>query len=144
MKNNYSCLDGSMLEEFYAPVADQGVGGNLNEDLSAANGLRDAFAQAKEKKDARQSARQERKQTRFETRMGAKTARNQAKLTTAEGLKEAAKDDGSAQAIASLGTPASASSTGTKSNTMLYVVGGVVLVGALIYFMKKGKGKGKN
>ena len=141
MKNNYSCLDGSMLEEFYAPVADQGVGPNLTEDLSAANGFTDAVFGDKATRDARKSARQGRRQARFETRMSAKTARNQAKLTTAEGLKEAAKDDGTAQALASLGTPASASSTSTKSNTMYYVIGGVVLVGALIYFMKRGKGK---
>ena len=142
MKNDYSCLDGSMLEEFYSPVSQQGVGDRLNEDLSSASGiLADAYSQAKEKRDARYSARQDRRQARFETRMGAKTARNQAKLTTAEGLKEAAKDDGTAQAIASLGAPASASSTDNKSNTMYYVIGGVVLVGALIYFMKRGKGK---
>ena len=142
MKNDYSCLDGSMLEEFYSPVSQQGVGDRLNEDLSSASGiLADAYSKAKERKDARYSARQDRKQARFETRMGAKTARNQAKLTTAEGLKEAAKDDGTSQAIASLGAPASASSTDKKSNTMYYVIGGVVLFGALIYFMKRGKGK---
>ena len=143
MKKNYSCLDGSMLEQFYAPVADEGVGANLNEDLSSgANGLSTGFGLIdKNKQQARQEARQNRRQARFETRMGAKTARNQAKLTTAEGLKEAAKDDGTAQAIASLGTPASASSTASKSNTIYYVIGGVVLLGVAYYFMK---GKGKN
>jgi hypothetical protein len=144
MKNNYSCLDGSMLEQFFVPVADEGVGANLNEPLSAANGLRTGFGLIdKNKQQARQEARQNRRQTRFETRMGAKTARNQAKLTTAEGLKEAAKDDGTAQAIATLGTPASAlsSKTTSKNNTIYYVIGGVVLLGVAYYFMK---GKGKN
>jgi hypothetical protein len=147
MKNNYSCLDGSMLEQFYAPVADEGVGANLYEDLSSgANGFTDAIFGTKEDRAERRKARQARRQARFETRMAAKTARNQAKLTTAEGLKEAAKDDGTAQAVASLGAPASASSSSTasKSNTMYYVIGGVVLLGAVAYFLMKGKGTSKN
>ena len=145
MNKNYSCLDGSMEENFIIPSASQDVTAReFNEPLYAANGLSTGFGLIdRNKQQARQEARQGRRQARFETRMGAKTARNQAKLTTAEGLKEAAKDDGTAQAIATLGNPASASasSTAPKSNTMYYVIGGVVLLGIAYYFMK---GKGKN
>lgn len=157
---NYNCLDGSMQEDFLIPSADQNVTATeFREDLSAANGedysgiiplVAGALSQTprgqqivkgtaldKEVRAERRAARQSRRDQRFQTRMDAKTARNQAKLATAEGLKAAGSDTSTSDALASLGTPATASSTGAKSNTMYYVIGGVVLVGALVYFMTK-------
>lgn len=139
--NNYSCLDGSMVENLVVPVADQNVTAQeFIEPMSPASGLTDAVFGTKEQRKARREARVGRREQRFQTRMEAKANRNQAKLTQAEALKESAKDDGTATALASLGTPAKAS--GTTNNTSKYImygVGALVLIGGAYFLLRKKK-----
>jgi hypothetical protein len=161
---NYNCLDGSMVENLVVPVADQNVTAQeFREDLSAYNGEtysgiipliaaglsqtpkgqevvkgtfldKDIMAQNRED-------RRNRRQARFQTRMDAKTARNQAKLTTAEGVKAAASDTSTSNALASLGSPANANSSSatTKNYTIYYVIGGIALIGTAIFFLTRKK-----
>ena len=161
---NYSCLDGSMVENMIVPIADANVLPNeFNEDLSAMNGEDYsgivpliALSQTKKGQEAvkgtfldkdvmaqNRASRQARRDQRFQTRMEAKTNRNQAKLTTAEALKEGSKDDGTSQAIASLGAPASASNSasGTNGSTkyILIGVGALVLIGGAYFLLRKKK-----
>ena len=159
--NNFSCLDGSMVENMIVPSADQNVLPNeFNEDLSALDGEDYSgiiplvgLSQTKKGQEVvkgtfldkdvmaeRRASRQARRDQRFQTRMEAKANRNQAKLTTAEALKEGSKDDGTAQAIASLGAPAKAS--GTTNNTSKYImygVGALVLIGGAYFLLRKKK-----
>ena len=160
--NNYSCLDGSMVENLVVPVADQNVTAQeFNEPMSPANGDETysgiipllAISQTKKGQEAvkgtfldkdvmaeNRASRRARRDQRFQTRMEAKTNRNQAKLTQAEALKEGAKDDGTASALASLGTPATA--TGTTNNTskyIMYCVCALVLIGGANFLLRKKK-----
>ena len=139
---NYSCLDGSMVENLIVPSADQNVTAQeFNEPMSPASGLTDSVFGTKAERQARRDARVGRRQARFDTRMEAKANRNQAKLTQAEALKEGAKDDGTASALASLGTPATASSTGSNNTTkyIMYGVGALVLIGGAYFLLRKKK-----
>jgi LPXTG-motif cell wall-anchored protein len=139
--NNHSCLDGSMVENLVVPVADQNVTAQeFIEPMSNASGLTDAVFGTKEQRNARREARVGRREQRFQTRMDAKTNRNQAKLTQAEALKEGAKDDGTATALASLGTPAKASeTTNNTSKYIMYGVGALVLIGGAYFLLRKKK-----
>ena len=143
---NYNFLDGSMQENYVATVADQDVYPNMNEDLSAASGVGDALFGTKAQRNDRRQARVERRSQRFQTRMDAKTARNQAKLTTAEGIKAAAQDDGSTAALLSQGAPATASDSaaaGGKKKTMTYVLIGVAALAVILVAIKMRKGDKK-
>ena len=159
---NYSCLDGSMVENLIVPVADQNVTAQeFIEPMSPANGenysgiiplialsqtgkgqqLVKGTALDKDVMAENRANRRARREQRFQTRMEAKTNRNQAKLTQAEALKEGAKDDGTATALASLGAPAKASSTGSSNTTkyIMYGVGALVLIGGAYFLLRKKK-----
>ena len=153
---NFNNLDGEVdgIEYYDAVVSDNNIGARV-EDLSASNGetysgiiplVAGVLSQTPKgqqvvkgtflDKDVRaenRANRQERRAQRFQTRMDAKTARNQAKLTTAEALKQSATDDVTAQALAQ--TPASSTGTAGGSNTMKYaLIGvGVLVVGFIVY-----------
>lgn len=140
---NYSCLDGSMVENLVVPTADQNVTAQeFNEPMSPANGLGNQVFGTKAERQARRDARVSRREQRFQTRMEAKTNRNQAKLTQAEALKEGAKDDGTATALATLGTPATASSipaSTSNSKYLMYGIGALVLIGGAYLLLRKKK-----
>ena len=70
--NNFSCLDGSMVENLVIPVADQNVTAQeFNEPMSNAGGFVDSVLGTKEQRKARKDARIARREQRFQTRMGA-------------------------------------------------------------------------
>lgn len=143
-EQNYSCLDGSMVENLVVPTADQNVTAQeFNEPMSPASGLGNQVFGTKAERQARRDARVSRREQRFQTRMEAKTNRNQAKLTQAEALKEGAKDDSTATALATMGTPVApsgSSSTTSSSKYAMYGIGALILIGG-VYLLMRNKNK---
>lgn len=144
--NNFSCLDGSMVENLVIPVADQNVTAQeFNEPMSNAGGFVDSVLGTKEQRKARKDARIARREQRFQTRMGAKTARNQAKLTQAEALKESAANDSTQSTLASLSTPESSreslnKDTSSSKNMTKYILiglGTLVILGGAFFLLRK-------